>query len=246
MNETIRSIQNHRSIRSFLDKDIDETILEEILKSAQAMPNSINGQQTSVVVVKDKGVKAKIAELTGGQSWIDQAPVFLVFLMDFYKTDLGAKKNGLTQVIHESIEGSLVGTFDAGLNMGGAIISAESLGLGIVPIGGVRKNPEDIIELLGLPKYTYPVAGLAVGYPKDPSHQKPRLPLSTFRHDEKYQTEGLEEAIEAYDEEMVAYLKSIGREQEGNWSQYTAGIYQQVYYPKVYPTMKAQDFKNDK
>lgn len=246
MNETIRSIQNHRSIRSFLDKEIDEAILEEILKSAQAMPNSINGQQTSVVVVKDKAVKAKIAELTGGQKWIEEAPVFLVFLMDFYKTNLGAKKNGLTQVIHESIEGSLVGTFDAGLNMGGAIISAESLGLGIVPIGGVRRSPEDIIALLGLPKYTYPVAGLAVGYPKDPSHQKPRLPLSTFRHDEKYQTEGLEDAIDAYDADMATYLKSIGREQEGNWSQYTAGIYQQVYYPKVYPTMKDQDFKNDK
>jgi len=246
MNETIRSIQNHRSIRSFLDKEIDEAILEEILKSAQAMPNSINGQQTSVVVVKDKAVKAKIAELTGGQKWIEEAPVFLVFLMDFYKTNLGAKKNGLTQVIHESIEGSLVGTFDAGLNMGGAIISAESLGLGIVPIGGVRRSPEDIIALLGLPKYTYPVAGLAVGYPKDPSHQKPRLPLSTFRHDEKYQTEGLEDAIDAYDADMATYLKSIGREQEGNWSQYTAGIYQQVYYPKVYPKMKDQDFKNDK
>lgn len=246
MNETIRGIQNHRSIRSFLDKDIDEAILEEILKASQAMPNSINGQQTSVVVVKDKAVKGKIAELTGGQKWIDEAPVFLVFLMDFYKTDLGAKKNGITQVIHESIEGSLVGTFDAGLNMGAAIISAESLGLGIVPIGGVRKDPETMIELLGLPKYTYPVAGLAIGYPKEPSHKKPRLPLSTFRHNETYQAEGLEAAIDTYDTEMADYLKSIGREQEGNWSQYTSNIYQYVYYPKVYPTMKDQDFKNDK
>lgn len=246
MNETIRNIKNHRSIRSFTNQPIDEKMIDEIISAAQAMPNSINGQQTSVIVVKNKQVKAQIAELAGGQKWIDEAPVFLVFLADFYKTDLAAKKNGIVQVIHESIEGSLVGTFDAGLNMAAAIISAESLGLGIVPIGGVRKNPESIIELLGLPQYTYPVAGLAIGHPQDPSHKKPRLPLSTFRHDEKYQTEGLVEAIDQYDAEMAAYLKSIGREQEGNWSQYTSNIYQHVYYPKVYPTIKEQGFKNDK
>lgn len=246
MNETIKTIQNHRSIRNFLDKEIDDSIIDEILKSAQAMPNSINGQQTSVIVIKDKEVKAKIAEFAGGQKWIDDAPIFLVFLIDFYKTDLAAKKNGLKQVIHESIEGSLVGTFDAGLNMGAAIISAESLGLGIVPIGGVRKNPDEMIKLLGLPEYTYPVAGLAIGYPKDSSHKKPRLPFETFKHEEKYQADGLKESIDEYDKEMESYLKEIGREQEGNWSKYTSNIYKYVYYPKVYPTMKQQMFKNDK
>ena len=167
MNETIKTIQNHRSIRNFLDKSIDDEIIDEILKSSQAMPSSINGQQTSVIVIKDKETKAKIAELASGQPWIAAAPVFLVFVMDFYKTNLAAVKNGLNQIIHESVEGTMVGTFDAGLAMGGAIISAESLGLGIVPIGGVRMNPAEIIKLLGLPEYTYPVAGLAIGYPKD-------------------------------------------------------------------------------
>lgn len=246
MNETIKTIQQHRSIRNFLAKEIEDNLIDEIILSAQAMPNSINGQQTSVIVIKSKETKAKIAELTGGQKWIDDAPVFLVFVMDFYKTRLAAEKNGLKQVIQESIEGTMVGTFDAGLNMGGAIISAESLGLGVVPIGGVRKNPEDIIELLGLPEYTYPVAGLALGYPADPSHKKPRLPLSTFRHNENYNTEGLKEAIDQYDSDMENYLLEIGRQQEGNWSKNTSNIYQYIYYPKVYETIKQQGFKNDK
>ena len=54
MNETIKTIQNHRSIRSFLDKDIEDDLLDEIIQSAQAMPNSINGQQTSVIVIRKK------------------------------------------------------------------------------------------------------------------------------------------------------------------------------------------------
>ena len=48
------------------------------------------------------------------------------------------------------------------------------------------------------------------------------------------------------DETMAAYLKEIGREQEGNWSTYTSGIYKYVYFPKVYPTIIDQGFKNDK
>ena len=246
MNETIKTIQNHRSIRNFSDQDIAPEILHEILKASQAMPNSINGQQTSVIVIRDKAVKAKIAELAGNQVWIDKAPVFLLFVLDFYKTNLAAKKLGLTQVIHESVEGTMAGTFDAGLNMGAAIISAESLGLGIVPIGGVRKNPKDIIELLHLPEYTFPAAGLAIGYPADSSHQKPRLPFETFAHEEYYHIEGLEEQIDTYDKDMAVYLKEIGREQEVNWSTTTAGLYQQVYYPNVYPALLDQKFSNNK
>jgi FMN reductase [NAD(P)H] len=246
MNETIKLIQDHRSIRSFLDKEVDDAVIDEILKSAQAMPNSINGQQTSVIVIRDKEVKKKIAQLTGNQTWIEEAPVFLLFLIDFYKTKLGAEKNGLTQVIHESVEGTMVGTFDAGLQMGAAIISAESLGLGIVPIGGVRKSPEELIELLKLPEYTFPAVGLALGYPKDHSHKKPRLPLNTFKHEEIYHADGLKESIDQYDKDMEEYLAEIGREKEGNWSKFTSSIYQSVYYPEVYPTIKKQKLSNDK
>jgi FMN reductase [NAD(P)H] len=246
MNDTIKIIQDHRSIRNFLDKPVDDETIDEILKSSQAMPNSINGQQTSVIVIRDKQTKAKIAQLAGNQTWIEDAPVFLVYIIDFYKTKLAGQKNNITQVIHESVEGTMVGAFDSGLAMGAAIISAESLGLGIVPIGGIRRNPEEIIKILELPEDTYPVAGLAIGYPKDPSHKKPRLPFDTFKHQEKYKIDGLKESIDEYDHTMEGYLKDIGREKEGNWSQYTSNVYQTVYFPKVYPTMKNQGFSNDK
>lgn len=246
MNETIKIIQNHRSIRDFMDKDIDNEIIDEILKAAQSMPSSINGQQTSAIVIRDKEKKAQIAHLAGDQKWIEDAPVFIIFIIDFYKTKLGADKNNLKQIVHESIEGTLVGTFDSGLAMGAAIISAESLGLGIVPIGGIRKSPKELIELLELPSYTYPLAGIAVGYPKDNSHKKPRLPFNTFRHNEKYHTEGIKEAIDKYDETMEVYLKEVGREKEVNWSKNTSEIYQYVYFPKVYPTIKEQGLSNDK
>ena len=246
MNNVIETIKNHRSIRQYSDKEVTDEVINEILSAAQAMPSSINAQDTSVIVVRDKAKKKKISELVGDQVYVDQAPVFLIFLMDFYKTNIAAEKNNKKQIIHESVEGTLAGTFDAGLAMGAAIIAAEALGLGIVPIGGVRKNPDELIKLLELPEYTYPLVGLVLGYPATNSKVKPRLPIESFRHDEKYEKEKLVELVDEYDSHMEKYLKNIGREQEGNWSQQTSNIYQYVYYPKVKPTIEEQGFKNDK
>lgn len=246
MNEINKVIQNHRSIRSYKDVDIDEEIINDILKSAQSMPSSINGQQISVIVIKNKETKKTIAKLAGNQKWIEECSVFMVFVMDFYKTNLGGEKNGTPQVIHESTEGSTVGVFDAGIAMGATIIAAESYGLGIVPIGGIRNNPEEMINLLSLPEFTFPIAGLALGYPEGESKKKPRLPFNTFKHEETYNKEILKEEIDKYDDLMKYYLKGIGREQEGNWSQLTSSIYKSVYFPKVYPTMIKQGFKNNK
>lgn len=246
MNKTIEIIKDHRSIRDYKSDQIDESIINEIIVAAQSMPNSINGQQTSIIVVQDVKTKAAIAEYAGGQTWIDEAPLFLLFVTDFYKTNLAAKKNGLTQQIHESVESTVVGAVDVGLNMGAAIIAAESLGLGIVPIGGIRNNPQGIIDLLNLPKMTFPVAGLAIGYPNSESRKKPRLPINTFRHDEKYQTENLEKEIDNYDLLMEDYYKAINRAQTINWSTSTSNTYKQVYFPKVYPVMNKQGFNNDK
>ena len=246
LNQTIHIIQEHRSIRNFLDRPVEDHIIKEIIKSAQCMPSSINGQQVSVIVIKNEETKQKVCDLSGNQPWIKEAPVLLIFVMDFYKTHLAAQINNTTQIIHESVEGTLVGSFDAGLAMGGAIVAAESLELGVVPIGGIRLNPKEMIELLHLPEYTYPLAALALGYAKNVSRRKPRLPICTFKHMEEYNTKGLKESIEKYDNLMESYLKDIGREQEVNWSVNTSNIYKDVYFPKVYPTMKDQKFLNDK
>lgn len=245
MNNTIETIKNHRSIRQYLDKDISDEIIDEIVKSAQSMPNSINGQQTTVIVVKDKKKKEKLAELVGNQAYVAKAPVFLIFVMDFYRTYLAGEKTGFNQVIHKDVEGIEAGAIDAGIALGASVIAAESLGLGTVPIGGIRKNPEEVIELLGLPKYTFPMVGLVVGYPADKSHKKPRVPFDSFRHKESYDKKAVENSIDTYDEQMSSYLKDIGRyEQEVNWSTQTSKIYQSVYYPKVKDAMEKQGFKN--
>jgi FMN reductase [NAD(P)H] len=246
MNKTIQVMKNHRCIRNYLDKEVPDAIIDELVAAAQAAPNSINGQQISLVIVRDKQKKKQIAEIAGGQHWIAQAPLFILVVADFYKAKLAAEKVGKPLVIPESVEATIAVSIDAGICLQSIITAAESLDLGIVPIGGVRNNPAAMISLLNLPEYTFPLNGLTVGYPADRSVKKPRMPVAAFRHDEIYDTAKLPKLIDEYDVLMEPYLKSVGRENEVNWSNQTMNSYSFVYFPTVYPTMKLQGFKNDK
>ncbi|MCL2567229.1 MAG: nitroreductase family protein [Alphaproteobacteria bacterium] len=222
MSNVIKIIQNHRSIRSFIDKDIPDEILDNILLSAQAMPTSNNNQDISVIVLRDKVKKDIIAELSGNQKHIKDAPVFLVFVADLYKTHLAAKKNSMQQNLENPMDKIITATFDAGIAMGAAIIAAESQGLGATAIGAVRNNIAGVSKILELPEYVFPLVGLCLGFPYNIPDKKPRFPLPAFAHNEIYQKNAMEGYINEYDEIMSNYLMKVKREVEVNWSYRTA------------------------
>lgn len=246
MNQTIQVMKNHRSIRKYKDKMIEDDVINELIDVAQHAPTSLNGQQSTIIVVKDKEIKRKIEQIAVEMPWIVECPVFFVFVIDFYKTKLACEKNSRKQTITDSIESIMVGSIDIGLGMQNVITAAESLGLGTVCIGSIRNDPAAIIRLLGLPEYTYPSVGLCLGYPEDYSKLKPRIGKEAYCHFEKYNKDNLSDAIDSYDELMSKYLKEVDRDKEVNWSYNTSDFYQSIYFPKVYPTLKKQGFKNNK
>lgn len=244
MNSTVESILDHRSIRSYTNTPIEEDKLQAVINSAQMSPSSINGQQMSIVLIKDQATRDKIAELAGGQPWISQAPVFMLFVADFYRAKLAAEKSGQELVIAGNMEGTLVGSIDVGLAMGHAIVAAESLGLGTVCIGGVRNNPDEMIKLLNLPEYVYPMVGLCIGYANEDTipDKKPRFPQAAVVHDEVYNSD-LSEVLNTYDNTIEAYMtQRTGGKDTRDWSHFVSSFYNRVYYPKVSGTLKDQKF----
>jgi FMN reductase [NAD(P)H] len=218
MNETVRLLQAHRSSRSYKSNPIPAEILDAIIESAHRAPTSINSQQISLVVVRSAASRARIAEIAGGQPWIAKAPVFIAVVADFYKTGLGVEKTGVEQVIQRSLEAIVSSVSDAGIAMATLMIAARAFGLGIVPIGGIRRDPQAMIDLLGLPRNTFPVAGVVLGYVAEETPQKPRMPIESFRHEEKYHPEALKPAIDAYDRTLLEYWQKIGRADGLTWS----------------------------
>lgn len=59
MNEVLQLLTDHRSIRSYTDEPVSDEQLDLIIQAAQAAPTSINGQQFTVIAVKDKERKKK-------------------------------------------------------------------------------------------------------------------------------------------------------------------------------------------
>lgn len=242
MNSTIKSILNHRSIRSYTNQAVENEKLNAILDCAQAAPSSINGQQMSVIVIKDQATKDKIAEYAGGQPWISATPVFLLFVADFYRAKLASEKHGEELIIAGNMEGTLVASVDVGLAMGNTIAAAESLGLGTVCIGGLRMNPDKIIELLDLPEYVYPMVGLCVGYPNTEAmaDKKPRFEREAVVHNEKY-NQDLSIHIDQYDEVIKEYMSTRSQGQNiHDWSGFISSTYNKVYFPKVSGTLRDQ------
>lgn len=246
MNETLRTQQSHRSIRSYRPDPVSDAMLDQIIAAAHQAPTSMNAQEISLIVVRDAEKRARIAELSGGQAWIAQAPVFIVITIDFHKTDLGVRKAGQTQIIHESMEGFGAAAVDAGIVLGTMITAAESLGLGIVPIGSIRRNPQEMIALLGLPPLTFPLVGLCIGHIAADAPLKPRMDIRTFRHDEHYDASGYAAAIDAYDETIMEHWQKTGRSDGVPWSGNLGNFFKQVYFPQIKPVAAMQGLLNDK
>lgn len=246
MNDTLNLLQSHHSTRSYTNQPVSDFMLDDIIRAAWQGPTSMNAQEISLIVVRDATKRARIAEIAGGQPWIAQAPVFITLVIDFHKTALGVAKAGQTQIIHESMEGFGVAAVDAGITLANLMTAARSQGLGVVPIGGIRRNPQAMIDLLELPILTFPLVGLCIGHIDKDAPLKPRMDINTFRHDERYDASGYAAAIDSYDETIMDYWKKLNRNDGLPWSENLGQFLKQVYFPQVKPVAAMQGLLNDK
>jgi len=219
MQNIVELMEQHRSTRAYVDRPVPDEVLDAIVRAAWRAPTSFNAQEVSIVVVRDAEKRRRIAEIAGGQPWIVQAPVFLTVLIDYFKTAQGVAQAGSEQRVHRDEEGLVMGAVDAGIALEAMMVVARGQGLGVVAIGGIRRDPQAMIDLLGLPPLTFPVVGLCIGYAATETVIKPRMALESFWHDETYDTTVLPAAITSYDREIVEHWHRVGRSGGGAWSE---------------------------
>ncbi|GIQ68859.1 NADPH-dependent oxidoreductase [Xylanibacillus composti] len=245
MNDVIRTLMNHRSYRQYADKPVPERVLDSVLRAVQAAPSWIHGQQVSVVVIRDEARKQEMARLSGNQAHVASAPVFLVFCADFQRAFAASEIEGGSFAAIEDVDVLLVGATDVGIGMGNAIAAAESLGLGIIPIGGIRRSMLEVARFLELPSYVIPIAGLCLGYPSEKPDQKPRLPIELVRHEETYSSDDLSSRLREYNAAYRSFLAAQGMP-ETDWTKRVADFYAGSHYNGGYPdvakTLKQQGF----
>jgi len=198
-------LASHQSIRKYKNIPVQEETVKEIITAAQWSSSSSHFQAYTIINVKDPQKRAAIAEIAGGQQWVVECPVFLVFCADLHRAQKYWK--GKDDQIFSNNEMFLIATVDAALAGQQAYIAAASLGLGGVYVGGIRNDLDAIGKMLNLPYLVYPVFGMCLGYPDDNPGQKPRLPLEAIYKIDQYDEEGNDGRIADYDREIAEYYR---------------------------------------
>jgi len=214
----IELLTAHASVRKYKDIVLSKEVVHELIHAGQHAATSHFVQAYSVIYVTDGEKRKKLAELTKNPRQILSAGAVLVFCADYCRLKKAANLVG-KDIDFSFAENLLVGSIDVALFAQNVAIAAESKGYGICYIGGVRNAPEEISELLSLPKGVVPMFAMTIGVPDEANGVKPRLPVDAIIHENGYDADKYDEIIPAYDETMNDYYLSRGsNRKDAAWS----------------------------
>jgi nitroreductase len=208
----LRQILTRRTHRRYADRPVSEPLLQLLLGSAFSASSKSDLQQASVIRVKDRLQRDRVAALVPDMPWIGNAPVFLVFCGDARRLERIGEMRGHPQG-NGGLEGFFNAAVDAALVLQTFTLAAETAGLGCCPISVIRNHADAVAAILALPDRVFPVAGLCVGFPVAAGHISMRLPLEVTVHTDKYGDERLADALEGYDRRRDARY-SLPRDQQ--------------------------------
>lgn len=246
MKSVKESLLERTSIRRYEREAISDEQMQFIFDAIRNTPTSYNGQQFSVIDISDQQLKEQLYELTN-QKQLKTCNRLLIFLSDYNKIELLAKKKGLNMPeITNTMDGVVIGIIDASLAMMSAVVAAESLGLGSNCVGYLRTvDPAKVAELLKLPKGVFVVCGLAIGAPREHPDLKPKQPVSVMVHKNCYQqdNEKLIGEMEEYDNIVSEYNRTrSGDTTTNDWVGHILDYYDHALSYRILDYLKAQGY----
>ncbi|MEN3353255.1 MAG: reductase [Betaproteobacteria bacterium] len=250
--DDLASIAGHSSHRKYTNAPVDAALLRLLFACALSAPSKSDLQQADIINIVERRTVAAIAELIPDMPWIAQAPVLLVFCGNNRRIRQIGDWRG-KPFANDHLDHFMNAAVDAGIVMTTFIRAAEAVGLGTCPISAIRNRPHEVSRLLQLPDWVFPVAGLTVGYPAEPSRISARLPLDVTVHTNQYDESRVRENIEAYDRrrhELQPYRKQRHAKRYGNadfygWSEDKARQYSVPERVDFGAFVRAKRFKLD-
>ena len=163
------AIEKRRSIRSFLDRPVEEEKLRRVLNAGRLSPSANNRQARKFVVVRDGARRAAVAK-AADQPWLAQAPVLLAVV-------------GTTPeaVMHCGIPTDPV---DCAIAIDHMTLAAVAEGLGTCWIG--HFDQDACRQILGVPDNARIIELMPLGYPATTAAPRPRKELDDIVCDETF------------------------------------------------------------
>ena len=182
----MNSINQRKSIRKYVDREVTDELLTRLLQEAERTPTMGNLQLYSVVVTRSQAMKEKLAPAHFNQPMVSGAPVVLTFCADFRRTSLWAE-NRKAAPGYDNFLSFINAATDTLLYCQTFCNLAEEEGLGTCFLGTTVYMPQMIIDTLHLPKLTFPVATITLGWPGENPAQSDRLPIEAILHKETFE-----------------------------------------------------------
>jgi nitroreductase len=222
-------LNRHVTVRKFLKTVIEPKLLESIICSGSRASTTGNMQLYSIIITEDAEMKQKLAPLHFNQSVAVNAPVLLTFVADFNRFSQWCRINK-AEPGYTNFLSFFTAAIDALLVAQNVCVAAENNDLGICYLGTTTYNAKEIIDVLELPKLTFPVTTIAMGYPEEIPELTDRIPVCGIIHHEKYQdyTETVISDLYSYKENLESMKQFV----KDNEKETLAQVFTDVRYKK--------------
>ena len=149
----LNNIASRVSVRSYLDKPVEDAKIEQLLRAGMAAPSAMNKQPWHFVVVTDKQQLAALAKANPYAGMAAKAPLAIVVCGDMSKALPGSAREFWVQDCSAATENIL--------------LAANAMGLGAVWTGTYpsEERVKAVSKVLQLPKKLIPLNTIVIGYP---------------------------------------------------------------------------------
>ncbi|ERI91010.1 nitroreductase family protein [Clostridiales bacterium oral taxon 876 str. F0540] len=174
----IKEIEIRRSIRKYIDKQVENEKITEVLEGGRLAPSGNNTQPWHYIIVKSTEMRKRISEISNNQKWMMTAPVFIVCTAD---VRCRIKGDGDIYLDEDSSQDEVKRIIrDTSISVGYMLLQASNLGLGTCWVGDFVQS--DIRSALNIPSDKYVVGVITIGYPDEAPKARPRKKLEDIVH----------------------------------------------------------------
>ncbi len=175
MNETIRLLNERKSVRVYEPGPLPSETKAAILNAALQAPTAGNMTLYTILDITDQALKDRLSETCDHQPFIAAAPLVLIFCADYHRWFTLFQQN--EPDTRRPGEGDLfLAMADALIAAQSAVVAGEALGVSSCYIGDILENYEVHRDLLKLPAHVLPVAMVCFGVPTAEQKKRPKPP----------------------------------------------------------------------
>ena len=224
-NETMKLLYERGSCRTFLDKKIDDKIIDDIIGAGIHSATGGNLQAYSIIKIHSPEQKKYLVEKCDMQPLVERAPLNLLFCMDWRRTGRWAEAQNAPYVALKSAKHFWIGFQDVIIAAQSICTAADSYGIGNVYIGTVESCFEEITQLCKLPEGVMPIVLISFGYPDREITPAKKIMHNAVVHDGVYKDMEINELCRAYDEKYKGKSYPASDKNINTFREVTAKVY---------------------